>query len=131
MAIFRRKGKRYHLMTFQYLLGKVYCQMVLQPGGVPLSLIVKNLPFLIHHRPFAARKAEKNFKEAVMMAESMGAMGIAGQIYFDLAQLYATQRKISSARASAERCIAIFQACDANVYLEKAKAFTRRHRLTT
>jgi hypothetical protein len=34
MAIFKRKGKRYHLMTFQYLLGKVYCQMVLQRGGV-------------------------------------------------------------------------------------------------
>jgi hypothetical protein len=26
---------------------------------------------------------------------------------------------------------AIFQACDANVYLEKAEAFVRRHRLTT
>ena len=131
MAIFRRKGKRYHLMTFQFLLGKVYCQMVLQPGGVPLSLIAKNLPFLIRHRPFAARKAEKNFKEAVMMAESMGAMGIAAQIHFDLAQLYAAKRKIPLARVSAERCIAIFQACDANVYLEKAKAFARRHRLTT
>jgi hypothetical protein len=118
-------------MTFQYLLGKVYCQMVLQRGGLPLSLIAKNLPFLIRHRPFAARKAEKNFKAAVMMAESMGAMGIAGQIHFDLAQLYAAKKKISLARVSAERCIAIFQACDANVYLEKAEAFVRRHRLTT
>jgi hypothetical protein len=118
-------------MTFQYLLGKVYCQMVLQRGGLPLRLIAKNLPFIIRHRPFAARQAEKNFKEAVMMAESMGAMGVAGQIYFDLAQLYAAKRKTAFAMGSAERCIAIFQACDANVYLEKAEAFVRRHGLTT
>jgi hypothetical protein len=118
-------------MTFQYLLGKVYCQMVSQRGGLPLSLIAKNLPFLIRHRPFAARQAEKSFKEAVTMAESMGAMGVAGQIYFDLAQLYAAQRKTALARGAAERCIAIFQACDANVYLEKAQVFVRRHRLST
>jgi hypothetical protein len=118
------------MMTFQYLLGKVYFQIVLRRGGLPPSLIVKNLPFLIRHRPFAARQAEKNFKETVMMAESMGAMGNAGQIYFDLAHLYAAQRKIPLARESAERCIAIFQSCDANVYLEKAEAFVRKHRLT-
>jgi class 3 adenylate cyclase/tetratricopeptide (TPR) repeat protein len=123
MASFKRKGKQYHLMTFQYLLGKVYFQMAVQKGPLAFSQILKNLPFLIRHLPFASRKAEINFKQAVRMAESIGAMGVAGQIYFDLAQLYTARKKQALAKASVERCISIFRACDADVYLEKARAF--------
>ena len=131
MEAFRAKGKRYHLMTFQYLLGKVYSGMALQQEPLRLGLILKNLPFLIRHLPFASRKAEMNFKQTLVEAEAIGAMGIAGQIYFDLAQLYAARGKRALAKDACDRCIAIFQACDANVYLAKARAFVTERGLQT
>ena len=123
MQAFRRKGKRYHLMTFQYLLGKVYFEMAVQRRPMRYRMILKNLPFLIRHFPFASRKAELNFKQALAEAESIGAKGVAGQIYFDMAQLYEARGKRDLAKASSDRCIAIFQTCGADAYLGKARAF--------
>lgn len=123
MQIFRTKGKRYHLMTFQYLLGKVYFELAMQRRPMRFRMILKNLPFLIRHSPFASRKAEMHFKQALVEAESIGAMGIAGQIYSDMAQLYEARGKRDLAKESSDRSITIFQACDANVYLRKAKSF--------
>jgi class 3 adenylate cyclase/tetratricopeptide (TPR) repeat protein len=131
MEAFRNKGKRYHLMTFQYLLGKVYFEMAIHRRPLSVRLVLKNFFFLIRHLPFASRKAERNFKEALAAAESIGAMGIAGQIYFDMAQLYAVLGKSLLAKQSCDRSIAIFQACDANVYLEKANDFATERGLKT
>jgi tetratricopeptide (TPR) repeat protein len=123
METFRTKGKRYHLMTFQYLLGKVYFEMALHRKPLSVRLVLKNFFFLMRHLPFVSRKAERYFKKALATAESIGAMGIAGQIYFDMAQLYASLGKPLLAKQSFDRCVPIFQACDADVYLEKANAF--------
>lgn len=129
METFRTKGKRYHWVTFQYLLGKVHFEMALQRRPMRVGLILKNLPFLIRHAPFAYRKAEKIYKAALSTAESIGAMDIAGQMYFDLAQLYVAKSKRDLAKEVSHRSMAIFRACDADVYLEQASTFATEHEL--
>jgi len=123
MAVFRSGGKHYHVMTFTYLLGRVYWQLTPKRGAGSWRMVWKNLPFLLQQTPFATRKAESNFKQALAMAEAMGAMGIAGQICFDMAQLYADRKKTARARAFAERSGAIFRDCGAETHLENVTRF--------
>ncbi|MGD9332506.1 MAG: hypothetical protein PVJ53_14425, partial [Desulfobacterales bacterium] len=128
MAVFKTHGKQYHLMTFQYLLGKVFLRLALKQGGLRLRLIGRNLIFLMRHLPFAARKAEINFQKAVRMAESIGALGVAGEIHFDLARLYTARHQRVPALESIDRSIAHFQRCHADVHLAQARKF-RKERL--
>jgi len=125
MAQFKESGKQYHVMTFTYLLGRVYGQLAMKQGPRHWRLLLRNLPFLIRHMPLAARKAETHFKKAVTMAESIGAMGIAGQIYFDMAQLYDRWKRKDLSRQYLNRSITIFQDCKADIYLEKAQRYGR------
>jgi tetratricopeptide (TPR) repeat protein len=131
MDTFKAKGKTYHVMTFTYLLGKVYWQLAMKKGPLNWRLLVKNLPFLVRHLPIAARMAEAYFQEALAMAESMGAEGIAGQIHFDMAQLYDRARKTGAARQCLHRSIAVFQVCEADMHLQEALRYAReRHQET-
>jgi len=130
MAAFRAKGKRYHYMTFQYLLGKVYLELMLRKRDPDLGMMLKNLPFVLRHMPLAARKAQVNFKQAAATAEGIGAMGVAGQIFFDMARLYAARRQKLLAGEAAQRAVAIFQHCHAEVHLESVRQFLIEQRLT-
>jgi hypothetical protein len=52
-------------------------------------------------------------------------MGIAGQIYFDMAQLYDRWKQKDLSRQYLNRSITIFQDCKADIYLEKAQRYGR------
>jgi len=129
MDHFRRQGKRYHCMTFQYVLGRVYLHLALRKGPLKPAVIARNLVFLLHRMPMAARKAEWHLSQAAALAESMGAMGMAGQVLLDMAQLKAARRQKAPARQAADRAVAFFQRCHADVYLEKAQTFIAAQQL--
>ena len=116
-------------MTFTYLLGRVYWQLAMRKGPLNWRLIVKNMTFLLRHIPFAARRAETYFEKAIAMAESINAKGVAGQIYFDMAQLHDRLNKKDAARRCINRSIALFQDCEADVHLETAMHYAREHHL--
>ncbi len=122
MADFESKGKRYHLLTFHYLVGQIYSRLAMDRNVPGLRFLWRNGWFLLRHRPLAARRAERMFDRALAQAESIGALGIAGQIYHDKARLYAALGKRECAREAAERCVAIFQEGEARGHLERARS---------
>ena len=53
------------LALVEYILGKVYLQIANRAERIHLSLMVKNIKFLIKNVPFAAKRSEEHLKRAI------------------------------------------------------------------
>jgi len=116
------KGDRkYYIALAEYILGKIYSQIVEGSSAIKPLNIAKNIGFLVKNVPFADRKAETHFKKAIEVAESIGAKNLLGQIYRDLAILYKVKNRKYQAEESISKAIALFEECEANIYLKQAK----------
>lgn len=115
-------GKKYHAQTFHYMLGRIYLQVALREGGVGLSTVVKNLPFLVAHLPRAARHAEHHFKEAIRIADRINALGIKGQASLDLGRLYQAKRRSDLSMPLIKESIDLFKQLGADRHLQRAQA---------
>ena len=104
-----------------HLLGQIYSQLAGGKGRTGLSVIVKNIGFLIKTAPFAYRKAESHFHKAIKTAEEIGAKGVLGQAYFDLGRLYGSKGKNRESNNCLSRAIGIFEKCEADNFLSIAK----------
>ena len=103
------------------LLGKIYLQIFLKTGPKSFSLLVRNIGFLVKNVPFARKKAEDYFNNAIQIAKETGAKGVLGQAYLDLGILYKARKRKDQARKYLQDAIAIFELCEANSYLKQAK----------
>ena len=105
----------------EYVLGKVYLQILERTGPMNLSTMAKNIGFLTKNLPFAGRKAEDHFKKAIEVAEEIGAKSVSGPAYLDLGFLHIAKKRRAQATECISKAIQIFEECEANVYLEQAK----------
>jgi tetratricopeptide (TPR) repeat protein len=105
----------------EYILGKVYLQIVQGEGSKSLSFLAKNIGFLVKNIPFATQKAENHFNKSIEVAKEIGASGIQGQAYLDLALLYKTKKKDALSKKCISDAIKIFEECEAKVFLEQAR----------
>jgi class 3 adenylate cyclase/tetratricopeptide (TPR) repeat protein/energy-coupling factor transporter ATP-binding protein EcfA2 len=114
-------GRKYLYALSYYLLGKLYLQIVEGAAPVSVSLVLKNIGFLIKNVPFAKQKATENFKKTIEIAGEIGAKGLMGMAYLDLSLLH----KAKSEKDKAKECISmatrLFEECDAETYLAQAK----------
>jgi len=79
----------------EYILGKVYSQIATGPSPA-LSIIAKNIGFLVRNVPFAGKKSEEHFNKAIELAKEIGAKGLLGGTYLDLALVYEIFEPISN-----------------------------------
>jgi tetratricopeptide (TPR) repeat protein len=105
----------------EYALGKVYSQIVEGAGQVSLSIIAKNIGFLIKNVPFASKKAEKHFNRAIELAKEIGMKGTMGMAYLDLGLLHKTKKRTEQARRCISEAIQLFEQCEAEFYLKQAR----------
>jgi tetratricopeptide (TPR) repeat protein len=112
---------RYRYATFEYMLGRFYLQIVQRAGPKSLSLIAKNIGFLIKNVPFADKKAESNFNQAIEVAKEIGAKGILGQAYLYLGLLHKAKNRTSLAKGCISEAIKVFELYGAEIYLQQAK----------
>ena len=75
---------------YEHTLGKVYLKIVQGAGPKSISILAKNIRFLVREVPFAYKKAEEHFNNAIEVAKEIGARGILGQAYLDLGLLHQT-----------------------------------------
>jgi tetratricopeptide (TPR) repeat protein len=116
------ENQRRYLYAFsEYALGKVYSQIVEGAGPVSLSIMAKNIGFLIKNVPFASKKAEKHFSRAIEVAREIGAKGTMGMAYLDLGLLHKTKKKTEQARRCISEAIQLFEQCEAEFYLNQAR----------
>ena len=119
-AFLENESKGLYVIS-EYMLGKVYLHIVQKETPISLSIVAKNIGFLVKNVPFASKKAEKHFKKAIEVAEAIGAKGWLGVAYLDLGLLHKAKRKKDKARECISTAIQYFEQCEAEIYLRQAK----------
>jgi tetratricopeptide (TPR) repeat protein len=118
---FIREERKYYMAMTEYILGKIYSQIVEGSGSVsPLSL-VKNISFLVKNVPFADKKADMHFNKAIEIANEIGAKSVTGPAYFDWGLLHKAKKRNDRARECISNAIQIFKECEADIYLQQAR----------
>ena len=111
---------RYLLAITEYILGEVNSQIVTGPKP-SLSILVKNMGFLIKTVPFASKKAEEHFHKAFELFNDMGAQGFLGIVYLSQSQLFKATKRTDRARQCILEAMNTFQECQAKGWLKKAQ----------
>jgi class 3 adenylate cyclase/tetratricopeptide (TPR) repeat protein len=105
----------------EYVLGKVYSQILEGSAPISLSTMAKNIGFLVKNVPFASKKAEDHFNKAIEVAKEIGAKGTMGMAYLDLGLLHRTKGRTEQARKCISEAIQIFEQTEAEGFLKQAK----------
>lgn len=114
-------GNKPFLAVAEYILGRIYLQMVEAAEPIRITMMLKNIGFLIRNLPFAAKKAEQHLQRAIEMAKEIEAKGTLGQAYLDLGLLYKAKKKPDQAKECIFEAITIFKDCGAEGFLERAR----------
>ena len=72
-----RNQRRVLYAISEYILGEVNSQIATGPKP-SLSIMAKNIGFLVKNVPFAAKKAEEHFNKAIELLKEIGAKGFLG-----------------------------------------------------
>jgi class 3 adenylate cyclase/tetratricopeptide (TPR) repeat protein len=118
---FLENERRFAYALFENILGQVYFQIAQRAGPKSLSLLAKNVGFLVRNAPFANKKAESHFNKAIEVAKEIGAKGVLARSNFFLGLMQKAKGNTDQARESVSRAIEIFEQCEAEVYLREAK----------
>ena len=114
-----RNQRRVHYALSEYILGEVNSQIATGPKP-SLSIMAKNIGFLVKNVPFAAKKAEENFNKAIEIFREIGAKGFLGQVYLSQGLLFKASKRPDQAKQCILEAINIFQECEAGGWLKQA-----------
>ncbi|MCJ7542580.1 MAG: AAA family ATPase [Desulfobacterales bacterium] len=116
----REKEWGWGIALSEYVLGNLYYQIAY--GEKPsMSIVLKNLGFLVKNVPFASNKAANYFNRAIESAKRFGAKGILGQAYLGLGLLHKAKKRNNLAGKCISEAIQIFEQIGAEVHLKQAK----------
>jgi len=97
IAVCKDNGRKSAIASLEFALGFVYLKMVQGEGPMSLSLLVKNIGFIIKNLPVAAKKSETHFNKAIELGKEIGARGVTGPAYLALGQLHKAKKRIEKA----------------------------------
>jgi class 3 adenylate cyclase/tetratricopeptide (TPR) repeat protein len=121
LAYFKERGRLYWLSFTEYVLGRAFRLIAEGTRRVDLSSAVKNIGFIAANVPFAARKAEEHFLEALKLADETNAVFLAGISYQELGKLHTVKKRPAKAQECLEEAIRLFKSCNAEAYLEETQ----------
>jgi hypothetical protein len=101
------------------ILGEIYAHIATGPKPA-LSIMAKNIGFLVKNVPYAAKKAEAHFNKAIGLMKEIGAKGLLGPVYLGLAKFYNATKRTGQARQALLEAIKAFEECEAETYLKQA-----------
>jgi tetratricopeptide (TPR) repeat protein len=117
----RDNDRKYFYSNGEYILGKVFLNIVERTEPISFSIMAKNIGFLIKNVPFASKKAEEHFNQAIEVAKEIGAKSVMGEAYLDLGLLYGTKGKTEQAKKCISEAIQIFEQTEADGFLKQAR----------
>ena len=103
----------------EYILGEVNLQIATGPKP-SLSIMAKNIGYLVKNVPFAIKKAEGHFNKAIELFTEIGAKGYLGQVYLSQGLLYKFTKRIDQANQCLLKAIDLFRECEAEGWLKQA-----------
>jgi len=71
--VFLKNGNISTYAQYEYVMGKVYLQIVEGAGPKSLSTIARNIGFIVKNGPSAGKKAEDHFNKAIEVSREIGA----------------------------------------------------------
>ena len=114
-----RNQRRVNHALSEYILGEVNSQIATGPKP-SLSIMAKNIGYLVKNVPFATQKAEKHFNKAIELCKENGMKGFLGVAYLSLGRLYKASKRADQSRQCILVAIDIFKECEAEAYLKQA-----------
>ena len=114
-----RNQRRVQYAMSEYILGEVNLQIATGPKP-SLSIMAKNIGFLLKNAPFATKKAEEHFHKSIELFKEIGARGYLGQAYLSLGLLYKASKRTDQAKQCILEAIDICQECGAEANLKQA-----------
>jgi class 3 adenylate cyclase/tetratricopeptide (TPR) repeat protein len=121
VASLKAKNKFAHVTT-EFILGILYLRIVQGgEGPIGLSTFARNIGFVIREVPFAARKAEHHFSEAIRVAKEAQLEYFSGQAYLNLGLLNKLKGRSAKARECISNALEVFEQCDADLYVRQAR----------
>ncbi|MEE4261059.1 MAG: AAA family ATPase, partial [Desulfobacteraceae bacterium] len=114
----KRKGT---LPLPEYILGKIYLQIVEGENVPSFSILARNIGFMLKNVPAAAKKAEDHFKKAIAHAQEVGAYNYVALAYLDLGILYKAKKRTKLAQDCITRALELFEKGGSEVYLKQAQ----------
>jgi tetratricopeptide (TPR) repeat protein len=121
ISLSKKNGRKSVCAFLEHVLGYVYLQIVSGEGPKSLSIMAKNIGFIIKNVPAAAKKSEAHLNRAIQLAKEIDANGVLGETYLDLGRLYKIKNKTEQARDCLSRAIKIFEQNKAEPLLKQAK----------
>ena len=118
LALIKNQRKFWYAYSDR-ILGIVYSQIATGPTPA-LSIMAKNIGFLVQNRPMAGKKAEEHLKKAIEISKDVGANDLIGSACLDLGLLYKARKRNDKARECISEAISIFKECDAELNLKQA-----------
>jgi tetratricopeptide (TPR) repeat protein len=116
-----KSERKFAVAHSDYNFGKIYSQLAGGGQNVTLSLVVKNIGFLIKNIPFATRKAESYFQSAIRQWNEIGAPGWVGRASLDLGRLHKMKGRKEQAEKYFTDAIKLFEECEADIFLKEAR----------
>jgi tetratricopeptide (TPR) repeat protein len=117
-SLIKNHRRGFYAMS-EYILGEVHFQIATAPRP-SLSILAKNIGFLIKNIPSAKKRAEKHYSHAIELFEEMGMKSFLGQGYLSLGKLHKTYKRRDKARQCILASIDCFQECGAEAWLKQA-----------
>jgi tetratricopeptide (TPR) repeat protein len=117
-ALLKNQRKSQYAIS-EYILGEVNSQIATGPKP-SLSIMAKNIGFLVRNVPFATKNAEEHFNKAIELFKEIGMKGFLGQAYLSLGLLYKRSKRTDQARQCILESINLFRECEAEVWLKQA-----------
>jgi tetratricopeptide (TPR) repeat protein len=115
------KNEAHWRYTFsELIIGELFSAMARRTAPIKLSIIVRNLGFMVRKVPFAGRNAAYHYYRAIESAKKVGAQAMEGQAYLGLGHLYSSKGKKDKALHCFSSAIQLFKRCEAETFLKKA-----------
>ena len=118
---FSADGHMHGYVLAEQLLGEVYLKMVEGSGPKSLSLVARNIPFLLSNLPFADSKAQKHLNEAIKASREIGAKASLCQAYLNLGLLHRAKKRKDKAMECLSEAARLLGECEADEFLRQAK----------
>jgi len=117
----QKNKRRGRLAMPEYVLGKIYLQIVEGENLPSFSILARNIGFMVKNVPAAGKKAEEHFKRTIEIAKEVGAKGWMAASYMDLGLLHKAKKRTDQAKECISKAIELFEKCEAEIYMQQAK----------
>jgi class 3 adenylate cyclase/tetratricopeptide (TPR) repeat protein len=118
---YQQNGRKGSLALPEYILGRIYLQIVEGENLPSLSTLARNIGFMVKNVPAAARKAEEHYNRSITLAKEVGANHYMARAYLDLGLLHKAKKRTDQAKECISKAIVLFKQYELEIYLQQAK----------